>query len=117
LFEHFKKFEPFLTTISEKHYEMIGPHAFPIIVGKDMPFTRDQLVDYLSKHGIDSRNLFLSIPTQCPGFQFLGYARGDFPVAEYVGVNGLHIGVHQDLTLKHMKYFIEIIGSFIKKYA
>ena len=113
LLKHFKKFEPDLMTINEEEYEKIGPHAFPVIVGKNSKFGRDQLVSYLNKNGIDSRHLFLSMPTQCPGFKFLGYRTGDFPNAEYVGKNGLHIGIHQDLTVKHMKYFIEAVEKFL----
>lgn len=117
LLKHFKKFQPCLATIREEEYETIGPHAFPAIVGKDVKFTRDQLVEFLSKNGIDSRSLFLSMPTQCPGFSFLGYKLGQFPVAEYVGSNGLHIGVHQDLTIEHMKYFIDKVECFLKKFG
>lgn len=116
LLKHFRKFEPCLFTIKEEKREIIGPHAFPVILGKDAKFTRDQLVDYLSKHGIDSRNLFLSMPTQCPGFQFLGYKLGQFPNAEYVGNNGFHIGVHQDLEKEHLDYFITKIGAFLNEY-
>jgi dTDP-4-amino-4,6-dideoxygalactose transaminase len=115
LLEHFKKFEPELFTISEWPGEKIGPHAFPVILGRNAKFVRDQLVDHLNKHGIDSRHLFLSMPTQCRGFKFLGYKTGDFPNAEYMGKNGLHIGIHQDLTIKHMKYFIKVIEKFLLK--
>lgn len=113
LFKRFKRFEPELITFSEGKHELIGPHAFPIIVGEKAKFTRDQLVNYLSKHGVDSRNMFLSMPTQCPGFAFLGYKLGQFPVAEYIGNNGLHIGVHQGLNSEHMQYFIKVIESFL----
>jgi len=113
LLKHFRRFEPYLLTIKEESYEKIGPHAFPLIVGKKAKFTRDQLVNYLAKHGIDSRNMFLSMPTQCPGFQFLGYKLGQFPIGEYIGNNGIHIGVHQDLNKKHLEYFIDTIGKFL----
>jgi dTDP-4-amino-4,6-dideoxygalactose transaminase len=117
LFENFKKFEPYLITIKEEKGELIGPHAFPVTVGKTAKFTRDQLVEYLTRNGIDSRNMFLSMPTQCPGFAYLGYKLGQFPVAEYVGASGLHIGVHQDLTVDHMKYFISVVERFILAHA
>lgn len=117
LFEHFKKFQPYLTTIKEEEYETIGPHAFPVIVGKGAKFTRDELVDYLNKNGIDSRNLFLSMPTQCPGFKFLGYKLGEFPIAEYVGNNGFHIGVHQDIKEEHIDYFIVTVERFLKDHS
>jgi dTDP-4-amino-4,6-dideoxygalactose transaminase len=116
LIKKFKKFNEYLTTIKEEPYEKIGPHAFPVILKENAPFTRDELVDFLEKNGIDTRNLFLSMPTQCPGFKFLGYKLGDFPNAEYIGNNGFHIGVHQDLDERHINYFIDIIKKFLSKY-
>ena len=55
------------------------------------------------------------MPTQCRGFKFLGYRSGDFPDAEYVGRNGLHIGVHQGLNKTHLDYFIDCVKSFLLK--
>ncbi|MFH1582620.1 MAG: DegT/DnrJ/EryC1/StrS family aminotransferase [bacterium] len=111
--EKFEIFKPYLTTIKEKKYEKIGPHAFPIIIEEKAPFKRNQLVDYLEKNGIETRSLFSSMPTQCKGFSFLGYKLGDFPNAEYIGNNGLHIGVHQDLNEEHIDYFISKIEEFL----
>jgi len=109
----FKKFSPYLGTIEEGPDEKIGPHAFPIIIKEGAPFTRNQLVDFLEKRGIDTRDLFSSMPTQCRGFAFLGYRSGDFPEAEYIGNNGIHIGVHQDIGEEHIEYFIEVVEEFL----
>jgi len=117
LMAEFSKFSPDLFTIAEESYEQIGPHAFAVIVGEKAQFSRDELADYLRKQGIDSRNLFLSMPTQCPGFKFLGYKSGDFPEAEYIGNNGLHIGIHQGLGAKECDYFINTVEQFLSKAA
>ena len=109
-----REFSEYFYTIKEDKDERIGPHAFPIIVKEKAPFTRNELVDYLDKRGIDTRDLFSSMPTQCPGFAYLGYKLGDFPNAEYVGSNGIHIGVHQDINDKHIDYIFKILMSFIK---
>jgi len=114
LYNKFQKFEPYLTTIKEGENERIGPHAFPIIISENSPFTRKELVDFLEKNGIETRSLFSSIPTQCKGFEFLGYKLGDFPNAEFIGRNGLHIGVHQDLNEEHIDYFIEKVKEFLE---
>ncbi|MFA5087933.1 MAG: DegT/DnrJ/EryC1/StrS family aminotransferase [Candidatus Omnitrophota bacterium] len=114
LLKNFTRFSPHLNTIVEEEYEEIGPHAFPIVLGEKTPFTRDQFVDFIRKRGIDSRNLFLSMPTQCPGFQFLKNKLGDFPEAEFVGNNGIHIGVHQDLTQEHLDHFLTVTEEFLK---
>lgn len=117
LIEKSKKFEPFLATIEKEPDEEIGPHAFPLIIQENVKFTRVQLVNYLEKNGIDTRNLFSSIPTQCPGFGFLGHTVGGFPNAEYIGENGIHIGVHQDLDKKECNFILNTIEEFLQKYA
>jgi len=111
------KFNEYIATIREEATEKIGPHAFPMIVKEGAPFTRDRLTNYLDKNGIDTRDLFASMPTQCAGFSFLGYKLGDFPNAEYVGNNGLHIGVHQDLGDEHINYFIDTVEKFLEQYT
>lgn len=113
----FKKFKEYLFTIEEGKDEKIGPHAFPIIIKEGAPFTRNQLTEYLEKKGIDTRDLFSSMPTQCPGFEFLGYKSGDFPEAEYIGNNGIHIGVHQDMGDEHIAYFMDVVNKFLLRYA
>ncbi|MDO8489044.1 MAG: DegT/DnrJ/EryC1/StrS family aminotransferase [Candidatus Omnitrophota bacterium] len=113
MIERLKEFSDYFFTIHENKDEKIGPHAFPIIVRENAPFTRDELVDYLDKHGIDTRDLFSSMPTQCPGFSYLGYKLGDFPNAEYMGTHGIHIGVHQDINEKHINYIFSVLKTFI----
>lgn len=113
----FEKFKPYLATIKEGKDEKIGPHAFPMILQEGAPFNRNQLAGYLEKSGIETRHLFSSMPTQCKGFSFLGYGLGDFPNAEYIGNNGLHIGVHQDLNQEHVDYFINTVDKFLSLYV
>jgi dTDP-4-amino-4,6-dideoxygalactose transaminase len=106
-------FSEYFFTIHESGNERLGPHAFPIILRRDLPFTRDQLTDYMNRKGVDTRDLFSSMPTQCKGFSFLGYKKGEFPAAEYIGTHGLHIGVHQDLRQEHIDYVFSTLRSFI----
>jgi len=109
-----QEFDDHFTTIHENVDEKIGPHAFPLIIREGVPFTRNHLTDYLEKNGIETRDLFLSMPTQCPGFYYLGNKLGDFPNAEYIGNNGLHIGVHQDLGKEHVDYLFYTLKNFLK---
>jgi len=111
--DRFDRFAPYLATIREEAHERIGPHAIPIVVNEAASFTRAELTQCLEQHGIETRTLFASMPTQCPGFAHLGYREGEFPMAEYVGTHGLHIGVHQDLGLEHMEYVLSVIDRFL----
>jgi len=109
------RYSEFMYTIREEKYEKIGPHALPIILRESAPFTRDEIVIYLEKNGIDSRNLFQSMPTECPGFSFLGYKYCDFPETEYVSGHGIHIGVHQEIDDQQISYLDRVISEFIRK--
>ncbi|HEC69177.1 MAG TPA: DegT/DnrJ/EryC1/StrS family aminotransferase [Candidatus Omnitrophica bacterium] len=115
LMEKFKRFEGYFTTIKEESSEVIGPHAFPVVLREGVKFKRDKFVNFLEKRGIETRTLFSSIPTQSKGYKFLGYKLGEFPNAEYIGENGLHIGVHQGLNKRHLDYFLNTVEEFILK--
>jgi dTDP-4-amino-4,6-dideoxygalactose transaminase len=116
LIEQFERFQEYLFTITEEKHEKIGPHALPIIVQKGSPFTRNELVIYLEEHGIDSRNMFPSMPTQCPQFAYLGHKYGQFPNTEFIANNGLHVGVHQDLTRQNLDHLLNVLAEFIRKH-
>ncbi|KKO11331.1 hypothetical protein LCGC14_0018120 [marine sediment metagenome] len=107
------EFAPLLTTFRQEEHETIGPHALPLLVAADAPFTRDELAAHLEQANIDSRNLFSSMPTQCVGFAYQGHELGEFPEAEYCGTHGLHVGVHQALTDEQIDYLIDTLRAFI----
>lgn len=117
LMEKFRKFSSCMTTIEKEPYEEIGPHAFPVIIKNKVKFTRKQFMDYLGKKGVDSRTIFSSMPTQCPGFSFLRHKLGDFPNSEYIGDFGVHIGVHQDLGKRECDYILNVIEEFLAEHA
>ncbi len=117
MMERVRRFDPLLTTMTEEPHERLGPHALPVLVAEDAPFSRDQLVSYLASAGIDTRNLFQSMPTQCPGFAFLGHRLGEFPEAEYVGTHGFHVGCHQEITDEHIDYFTDVLERFMKEHT
>jgi dTDP-4-amino-4,6-dideoxygalactose transaminase len=114
--ERFDHFAPWLSTICEEPHEQIGPHAIPIVINEGAPFTRAGLTQHLETNGIETRTLFVSMPTQCPGFEYLGYKLGQFPNAEYMGCHGIHIGVHQDLEIEDMEYVLATLDSFLRPF-
>lgn len=115
LMKEFRRFAPSLNTFSEEDHEIIGPHAFPIILEEGVPFSREEYVAYLRERKIDTRDLFASIPTQYQSFiDYSGHRLGEFPNAEHIGTHGIHIGVHQDLTKAHLDYFLETTENFLK---
>ncbi len=112
LMNKIKKFNDSLFTFSEEEGEEIGPHAMPIIIKEDQNFSREDLCNFLEKKSIQTRTLFASIPTQYPAYSFMGHKLGEFGNAEFIGQNGFHIGVHQDLEKEHLDYVIGCIEEF-----
>lgn len=114
LTERFRRFEEHFLFTREGEGEKIGPHAFGIVLKENLPFTKDDMVAFFDEKGIDSRNLFYSMPTQCASYAFLGHKKGDFPEAEYCSDHGFHIGIHQDIEVSQLDYVLETTQSFLK---
>ncbi len=114
LIKHFQKFDKYFITIKEAKGEKIGPHAYSVILRPGLNFTKDECVEYLDHAGIDSRNLFYSLPTQCLSYAFLGHNLGDFPEAEYCADQGFHFGIHQDIELAQLDYAVETVEKFLR---
>ena len=113
LIKGFKPFEKYFICLTEDSHEVLGPHAFSIILREGLNFTKDEFVTYLEKEGIDSRNLFYSIPTQTPSYEFMGHKLGDFPETEYCSNHGTHIGCHQDIELSQVDYVVARVKDFL----
>ncbi|BBO79773.1 aminotransferase DegT [Desulfosarcina ovata subsp. sediminis] len=116
LIKGFQNFSDYFYTFSESDAEKIGPHAFPFVLRENTPFTRFELMHFLEQNGVDARTLFASIPTQCGGYKHFGYHQGDFPVAEMLGRQGVHIGVHQDIGRSDIKWFLELTEMFLNRF-
>lgn len=70
---------------------------------------------FLESNGIQCKTLFGSLPTQHKAFEFLGYRKGDFPIAEYVGENGLHFGIHQYLSNNDLTYISNVLEKYFRE--
>ena len=113
LIKAFEPFDQYFWCLKEEPYEVLGPHAFSIILKPGLNFTKNELVTYLEAQGIDSRNLFYSIPTQTESYQFMGHKLGDFPQSEYCSDHGTHIGCHQDIGLSQCDYVVDTVTQFL----
>jgi len=109
-----KDLKNYIYTIQEEKNETISPHAFPVIL-KNPKYNLKKFYNYLEVNDIQVKTLFGSIPSQHKGFKFLGYKKGDFPNAEYIGMNGLHFGIHERLNKEHLDYISIVIHEYFKR--
>ncbi len=96
---------------AERPGEYVVPHGYPV----EFPDrrARDRALEYLNEKGIESRNLFSSIPTQVPAYAFLGHQLGEFPVAERIGDCGLYVPCHQNLTEEDLGFVAETLRELL----
>ena len=114
LLELTKDLSEYFYFIKEEKFEKVSPHAFPLVL-KDKKYNSSNLYRYLESKGIQCKTLFGSLPTQHQAFKFLNYKYGQFPIAEYVGENGLHFGIHQYLSEDDLLYIWDTLDDYFKK--
>jgi len=115
LLEKTERLRDFAFFNSEEPYEITSPHAFSITL-KDQKYNYKKLYDFLQSNSIECKRNFGSMPTQHKAFKFLGHKLGEFPEAEYVGNNGLHLGIHQYLSKGDLDYISDVLYKYFQKF-
>jgi dTDP-4-amino-4,6-dideoxygalactose transaminase len=100
-------------SLAEAPHEVVAPHAFPLVL-REPSLDARALYRFLEARGIQCKTLFGSLPTQHRAFAFLGHREGEFPVAEYVGRNGLHFGCHQYLSDDDIAFAAEMLHEYFR---
>lgn len=75
---------------------------------------RSDLIKFLGARGIEAK---IHYPVPChlqPGFSFLGYKRGDFPVCESQADRILSLPIHEYLTDDQIDWVIESVIAFYR---
>ena len=99
----------------EESHEVVSPHAFSLTL-KNPAHNYKRLYDYLHLNEIQCKRNFGSMPTQHKAFKFLGHKLGEFPEAEYVGDNGLHLGIHQYLSKDDLDYASDVLHKYFERF-
>jgi len=101
--------------LEENPGEYVSPLCFPILLRPKTSFSRETITMFLESHGIETRPMFHSIPTQQPAYRFLGQRSGTYPHAEYVGRRGFYIGIHQSLGDCDIDRVVAVFKKFFRK--
>ena len=73
---------------------------------------RDKLKEFLEGQGI-STVIYYPLPLHLqPCFSFLGYKKGDFPVAEIASAEVLSLPIYPELETEEMAYVVDKIWAF-----
>ncbi len=97
----------------EHQHQFINYVSFPILIKK--PGICVGVRDYLEKHGVENRTVFMPMCDQ-PYYQKLfGVldSAQEYPNATYLGKNGFYVGCQPTLTKEQMEYMVKIIHEAI----
>jgi dTDP-4-amino-4,6-dideoxygalactose transaminase len=87
---------------------------FPLVLSKDAGIKKQSLVNFLEKHGIETRDM-LPLINQ-PYLQKLYKPKlSSFPVADWINNFGFYIGCHQQMGNKELDYIIKVFSNFFNR--
>jgi|TARA_R110000787_G_scaffold266844_2_gene373107 dTDP-4-amino-4,6-dideoxygalactose transaminase len=89
------------------------PHGFSVTLKR--PGQLEAITKILDEEEIHWKRNFGCIPTQHSAFSYLKHKIGDFPNAEHVGDNGIHLGVHRYLSDKDVQDIGDALAKGLEK--
>lgn len=124
--KHFNDLYAFFKKRYTKYFDLASqtPHtktvwlAFPLIIKKNAPFTRLELVTFLENNNIQTRPVFTGNILRQPGFTKIPYrlAQKSFSNTEHIMRNALVVASHHGLERKQILYLKEKFSEFLSKY-
>jgi CDP-6-deoxy-D-xylo-4-hexulose-3-dehydrase len=91
--------------------------SFPLTVKNSAPFSRSEIVNYMEKRKIQTRNLFAGNLLRHPAYKNIKCrVVGDTNVSDMILTNTFFLGVYPGITQEMMDYIISSLKSFLCKY-
>jgi perosamine synthetase len=87
---------------------------YTFLLTSDAPFSRQEIVNFLSKKGIETRPVFFPINIMPPYEQF---ANGlDFPISKRVSNSGISLPSSTNISNEELKFICNSIADFLENY-
>ena len=113
---HMSKFEKFFILPEATSKSDPAWFGFPITVRKDAPFSKTELLQFLTERKVDTRPLFAGNITKQPYFKNIDYRiSGSLKNTDEIMNQSFWIGVYPGLDDKMLEYVVSQFGEFIKK--
>jgi CDP-6-deoxy-D-xylo-4-hexulose-3-dehydrase len=113
LYKGIKEFEEYLILPEAEENSDPSWFAFPLSVRENDKFTKNELVNYLEKHKVMTRQLFAGNLTRQPAYQNVEYrVVGDLTNTDYIMNNTFFIGVYPGLDGQKIEYIIQQFSDF-----
>ena len=88
--------------------------TFPIVVKKNSMFTKNQLVEYLSKNKIANRPIIAGNIAEQPFLKKFKFKKTDLSNSKIVMNSGFFIGLHHKLSENKVKKIVSVFDKFLK---
>jgi CDP-6-deoxy-D-xylo-4-hexulose-3-dehydrase len=112
--EGFKKYQDYFLLPEATEKSDPAWFAFPITVREKVGFTRTELTNYLSRHLIETRNLFGGNLLRQPAYLNIAHRQvGDLPNTDRIMNNTFFLGTYPGLGKEQIDYTMEIIDRFL----
>ena len=111
-----KKYEDYFILPKATNNSEPSWFGFSLTVKENAPFSRNEIVNYLEKNNIATRELFCGNITRHPCFENIEYRiYEDLVNTDFIMNNTFWIGVYPGLSLEMIDYIINKIEKFIKR--
>ena len=119
--DNFAKYLELLSKHQDKFYlpELIDGAettwlALPLTIKENAGFTRYDLLEYLEKHGVQTRVLFSGNITRHPIYKSVKLEiASDMKNADYIMANGFLLGAHHGMSVNDVEFVCTAIDGFI----
>ena len=90
--------------------------AFPLTIRKDAPFTRREIVEWLTKRRIEVKMIFAGNILRHPAYRGIRCRLAqDLANSDYIMRNSFFVGVYPGITEEKIEYMLDSFKEFISK--
>ncbi len=115
LYAFFEKYDQYFTRAEQTPLSENVWLAFPLIIKKNAPFSRLELITFLENNNIQTRPVFTGNILKQPGFKKIRHrlAQKNYPNTENIMRNAFVIACHHGLEQKQISYLKEKFVEFL----
>ena len=114
--KRFEKYSDTIITIQEQPKTKSAWYGFPIIVKKNAPFKKQDLIKFLNKKGVQTRPILSGNMAQQPVAKTFKYKQTTLKNSIFVNDNSFWLGNHQEINKTEREAVACYVEEFMNKY-
>jgi CDP-6-deoxy-D-xylo-4-hexulose-3-dehydrase len=114
-YDKLNKYSRYFTVPKEKEDTRHVWFGYPIIVNAKAGFTRDELVSFLEKKGLETRPIMAGNIAEQPAMKLAHYRKvGNLPNSRFINRNAFFFGNHHGIGKKEREAIVSYFDDFMK---